>query len=437
MRSLHLFFLLFFSMYFNFLFCSIDSKPVSVIGFIDVNKKDPEINIILTRALISFLSRLPNSKVIPFSMSYEVSKNKGFYDLKQANNSLAIKIGQNLSASLIIFGSYIISETREDINLEIISIDVVTGQLLFKRRYTLVRDSTFLDTIDDICKDVAGLIAGRVISTAELLFKIENTTNSYELFIGGVSEGIIKKDYRKRFPVNSVLPILLKRVVDNKEVLATNIAITNSSNVILKYEPATSFFIQSEVPQVNIICNGKRVGFISLNEIFSIILPVNTNYSFFLQNNKVQTDVKKILPKEGEPVFIKFDKDKFYNRISYKGVEPLWNFALPGIAQFQANDYKSSILFGGLTLVDLFCLGYSVYGYLVVDDILKNDKREDYKTQIAPYKDFYSFGIIGSSIGFLVLGLASWLQADVFKSFEEKNINIEFFQDEIRLSIRF
>ncbi|MCX7820661.1 MAG: hypothetical protein N2258_03195 [Brevinematales bacterium] len=438
MRFLCLFLFVFLSFSFNILFSSIDSKPIAVIGFVDINKKDPDINIVLTRTLVSFLSRFPNSRVISFSMSYELAKNKGFYDLKQTDNTLAIKIGQNLSASLIIFGHYIVSPESKDIRLEIVSIDIVTGQLLFKRRYTLVKDSTFLDTIDDICKDVAGLISGRVVSTAELTFKIENTTNSYELFISGVSEGVIKKDYKKRFPVNSVLPISLKRIIDNREVFTTNVQIADSSNLILRYEPSTSFYIQSEVPQVNVLCNGKKLGIINSNEIFKIeYLPVNTNYNFFLQNEKLQTDIQKILPREGDPVFIKFDTSKFYNRISYRGVDPLWNFMLPGIAQFKANDYKSSILFGGLLVLDLFCLGYSIYGYMVVDDILKNDTRENYKLQVAPYRDFYSFGMIASGVGYISIGLISWLQADIFKAYEEKNISVEFSYNEIKLGFKF
>ncbi len=196
------------------------------------NKENEEVNILLTRSLISYLSKISKGKVISYSISSKIVKEIGFLAHNKVNNSLAISIGQKLSAGVVICGSYRNLDEKKNIEIEVIGIDIITGEILFKRKYKAIKGSSLLDTIDRLSLEVGELVSGRILSLGELEINVINTTNSYELFINGMLETRIPPKFKKKLPSGIPFILSMRKYQEGIEVFNTNVTLVKEEKMV-------------------------------------------------------------------------------------------------------------------------------------------------------------------------------------------------------------
>ncbi len=162
-------------------------------------------------------------------------------------------------------------------------------------------------------------------------------------------------------------------------------------------------------------------------------MSVEKEHRLYLQNDKVQTKVLKIVLEEGKSKVLTFNKKDFHPRILYSEVNPMWNLLLPGFSHFQAHDYVCSALFGGLWIIDISIFVYSIYGFYIADNIVRNDERLYYREQIKPYRDLYFNVSIASGLGWILISLGSFWHAELMKSNElnKKQYEVKISNDEL------
>ncbi len=397
------------------------TRSTAVIGFINSVSSDNETGVLLTRSFISFFSRLPGSKIIPYDVSDKSAEDNGFFINKNLDPGLAVQIGQKLGCRQVVFGSYKTDESRMTIEVDVFAYDTASDEILFKRHYRGKTGTALLDTIDAIRKDAAGILSGREMTIVELKITVTNTAQSYNVLLGGNPDGTAAPLYKRELPAGSPFDLSLKRTADGLEVFRTNIVLTRGKDSSIIYYPTAPVLIQSSVYPVEIRRDGLKTGIITTNETFSLSgLPSGLTYNFYLQNDTMQSLSRNVSLSEGKPSVLNFDERDFHPRVIYRGLTPAWDLLLPGSVQLQARDYWASLLFGGLWAVDIGILGVSLLGYFQADDIIRNDPRLYYRDQVKPYRDFYMYASIISGGVWLVISAGSWLHAEGMKTDQEK-----------------
>ncbi len=406
---------------------SAQSKSTAVIGFINKGPLDSEMNVLLTRSFISFFSRLPGSKIIPFDVSDKAARDGGFFDKKGPDTDLAVRIGQTLRCRQVVFGSYQTDAKQMKIEINVSAYDTASGEVIFKRRYEGNTGNSLLDTIDNVRRDTAVLLAGKDVPMTELKIMATNTTAAYDVFLGGSPDGTASPLYSKELPAGSLFDLTLRRKTDGLEVFRTNILLTKDRDVSIDYYPTAPVFIQSSVCPAEVWYDGGKTGDISQKQTFILNgLPAGSYYRFFLRNKELETDVRKIYISEGIPSALNFDANNFHPRINYSGLSPAWDLLLPGLVQIQAHDYWMALIFGGLWLADAGICAYCVYGYFVSDNIVRNDPRSYYRDQIKPYRDFYLPASLITGGFWIALAAGSWFYAEQMKAIQEKSRDFSF-----------
>jgi hypothetical protein len=378
-------------------------------------------NVLLTRSFISFFSRLPGSKILPFDISDAAAREKGFFSGKSADFHLAIQIAQALGCSRVIFGAYETDDRNLTIGVDVFAYDSVSGELIFKRHYTGKTGPALLDTIDLVRKDAAGLLTGMTVPVAQLQISITNTDAAYYVLLNGIQDGIAAPDYKKELPAGPPIDLTLRRTNDGREVFRTNIVFPAGSDVTIVYYPMAPVFIQSSKSPVDIIMNGRRAGGITNSDTYILGgLPAGSRYSFYVQNGELRSFVKDADLKEGDPVALNFGERDFYQRLDYRGLDTAWDLLLPGLVQLEAKDYWPSAIFGGLWVIDAGVFGYYLYGYLLADYIVNNDPRDYYRAQVLPYRNAYETYSAIAGLAWAGLAAGSWLHASLMAGAEEK-----------------
>jgi len=144
----------------NHLFFAAQNQTTAVIGFINYGDSGNEMNTMLTHSLISFFSKLPGTKIVPFISADKAARDKGFFNQKKVDSDLAIQIGQILGSRRVVCGSYKIDAAGQNVKIDIVALDTATADIIFKRHYEGKAGPSLLDTVDNIRKNAAGLLAG-------------------------------------------------------------------------------------------------------------------------------------------------------------------------------------------------------------------------------------------------------------------------------------
>ena len=399
----------------------------AVIGFVNAGSGDKDMNVLLTRSFISFLSRIPGAKIIPFEVSDRLSREKGYFNRNEIDQDLAIQIGQQLDCKQVLTGLYQVDKKNMTVRIDVYYYDTVTGDTIFKRQYEGMAGTGLLDTIDRVRKNSAGLIMGRDVPMGKLTVAVTNTRNTYEVLLGGYPDGFANPVYQRNIPAGAPFDVTLRCSNTGMEVFRSNVTLVRDKDTTLKYYPSASVFIQTGIFPADIYINGRKTGYTVSGESHILNgLPSATNYLFSLKNDSLQSVTREVRLTEGKPTAVLFEKNDFYRRYRYADTNPYWDLLLPGLVQCQAGDYGASLLWGGLWLADIGAFAYCVYMSCIADYIVNNSPNPVHREEVRPIRDLFIALSAAGGAGWIGLALGSWFHAGGMRDAEVKEKNSGF-----------
>ena len=214
-----------------FLFAE-EIPSVTVAGFINLGKPaDSTINIMITKSLITFLSKVSEG-ITPYENSLKAAEENGFFTAGKMNPETAILIAQTFGSERVIAGDYLVNDKDQTIAVNVYVYDVITGKLKLQRSYSGPIGLDLFDTIDKIIRDVTGLVIGKAVELGKLKVAIENSTNSYELFINDKPEKNIdsKVGFEDEYVAGRTVRVMLKSKNTGNTVLVKSVLMENRKN---------------------------------------------------------------------------------------------------------------------------------------------------------------------------------------------------------------
>lgn len=112
-----------------------DKQTLAVIGFINMgDKPDKDINLVISKSMIIFLSKVPGVKIIEFDDVEKHAKQNNFWESKKLDINTALDMGLLMKAKHIIVGDYKVNKQKDTILINVYVYDVTTGDLILKKK---------------------------------------------------------------------------------------------------------------------------------------------------------------------------------------------------------------------------------------------------------------------------------------------------------------
>ena len=379
-------------------------KTITVAGFINKGSSEGEnINIILTKSLIGTLEKIPNSIITPYSEVEKIVSENGLWKLKKIDIDLALQTAQPFGSRQLIIGEYKVNPSANQVSINVYVYDVITGELKLKRNYRGNTGLDLFDTIDNIAKNIGGLILGKKFSLGRVVVKIQDSTNNYIVNINAKNIGTTSEEHPFETEILSgeTVEISLKISNSDKEVFRKAINVASSKTNEIIYTPYSSLNIQNLLNDGIILINEKPCGSLEKEQslIISNILPDKT-YNIALQHNEKILQKREVVTKEGETALVVFAEKRGIKKtpFHYADSSPMWNLLLPGIAQYQAGDFWMGTLFLSLDLASIGWTTLFIVAYNILSDKYNQSADQAYKDKLSYLKDkclvYISLGII-------------------------------------------
>lgn len=248
-------------------------KPTAVVGFVNLgDAKDDSLNGTMARSLTAFLQKIPKSKIVPFADVEKAAQGKGFYKLKSAAADVAISVAQGFDIKQVVFGDYKVDPKSETVEVNVLLVDVVTGDVKFKKNYKGKAGVDIFDTVDTIIRNVSGLLVGREISTARLKITVP-TDRKYKVYLNGRFEKEITKNdsYSDVVFANEETEVSLRFSDSGKEVLRQTVKPLKNEKKEIKYTPSGDFIVKLLAGSGRVFLNNNDAG--PVDEHNDLIIP--------------------------------------------------------------------------------------------------------------------------------------------------------------------
>ncbi len=416
------------------------SRKTAVLGFINTgDDSDDSINTVLTKSLITFLSKLPDVQIVMYEDLEKAALETGFWKLKQPDMDLAFQLAQSLGSKVMILGDYKTDRVLKKISINLYSYDVVSGELNLTRSYKGTIDTGLFDIVDLMKKNIAGLLYGKEVSIGKLSVLIKDTRNIYKIYINAKLSGEISSEniYNESFLSDDDIEISLKSFDSGKEVFRTNITLTNNENNEVIYKPSADVIIKSFIKKSDIYFNGRNKGEINPEGSINLsYIPADQSNLIELKNDNKILDSTNFIVREGETVILVFNP-KMPVLSSYAKTQPLMNIVIPGYAQIQARDYGMGFIF--------LVIGTSGFGFSVFSEYAFSISYSKYEKSVteSDAAKFYQvseiwrdFSITGLSVwgGTIILSIIHAYLQPTFYAFEP-SLNIDTSKGNISFSL--
>lgn len=329
-------------------------RSITVAGFRNIGGgTDSQAGLVLTRSLISQLSRLSDVRITSFEDISRYAAGRSLWPNLDRESALSAALYFNTSR--VLYGTYTHITKSNLVLVDVYSYDTATGSLLLKRSFSGKAGESLLETVDSISGSVIGLIAGQDNTYVSLTIGISNSTNDYRADVNARPAAFFIKDRQQTvyFPVNEPFELSLYRLDTGREIFRRRMAITNTEGLQLTYIPSGSLVIKNNGLPADVYLNGLKTASLSASEP-SHIISVNsgaTNALIIRHNDNLVLE-RNIIMGEGETEFISFQAapGAVKSGPDYSSTSPGFNWLVPGYAQYQAGEWA-------------WGLGYSITGY--------------------------------------------------------------------------
>lgn len=129
---------------------------------------DDNINIVLTKSLISYFSRSGSARTVAYDSVASLAARTGFWQAKSVDVSAVENMGLQAGVSKVLFGDYTVDEAKNLITVNYSVYDVRNGRILMMRSVEGAAGMDIFDTIDAISKKVIVAVLGREVDFAAL-----------------------------------------------------------------------------------------------------------------------------------------------------------------------------------------------------------------------------------------------------------------------------
>lgn len=394
-------------------------KSAAVAGFINLgSQSDKNINLTLTKSLISFLSRVPGVYVVPYEQMEKMAKQYGIWNKPGYLSEDFIGLGQRFHVKLVVSGIYRVDYTKKTIVIQVYIHDVVTGELLLKRNYEGPSDLGLFDTIDNMVKSVVSSIAGKEINFSTLYLSVFNTEETYFVSINGrditnISAGI---PFIYRLLSGEDTEILLK-LGQGREVYREKIKPAADQMVRIDYEPAGNILVKTLTEGGEVIMDGRLTNVLQREgQVIFNKLKANRITKFSRWLDGFLQEEKEIATQEGETLLLLFDgKSHFESLINYSRSNPVMNLLLPGYTEFQAHDYLPGCLFSGTAVLSVCFTALSAAGYYSTQDRYHSSVTDEEKDRYLGHMNTWQTLLIVSASVYAANDLLSFIHASLNK----------------------
>lgn len=372
-------------------------RPTVVIGFQSRLEKDPAAGNWFTRVLIRELQKLPAVRTPSADTVIGQMKKYGMVLEQAMNLTNAARIASDLGCVQFIIGSLEQDEKDNRVRVRFSLYDAQTLELEAEDGMIVKSGMGLYDALDNFQREIINILFDSETLSSKLGLSI--SAGKALAYVNGGNYGEIKRgDFRwVRIKPKRAVKVEFRDSLTGMNLYQTNVILPPDSEKKLVYVPSARIMIEG-LPGARI----RR----SDGTILNILTDgyINTEmHSFQTDNISIETRENKYLlemeTKVNSEIRIKAVKTPDPRKIDYVSSIPWLNLAIPGFAQFQANDVFLGYFFAGLTTAGI---GLTVFGFYA-------DSQMTYKSQqtSAPedIKKFQTYGELYRTIGTIGAGI--------------------------------
>ena len=420
---------------------AVEMRNVTVAGFINLSDKpNNNINMVITRSLTTFLSKIPDVNVAPFSDVQRLADENKIWETPtpDPDTNKVIEMGKKLGSRFVVIGNYKIDkQNRDKIIIHAFVYNTATSELKFSQQYEGSSGIDIFDTIDNLIGDISSMLMERNIAIAKLQVNVFPDNKIYKLYVNGRFQKEIsrKNGFYDSIPTGDNIEVSIRETagLQEREVYRNIIKANEGQEFRINYSPTGSISVKSE-PGIKIFINGKEAGFTDQNGILDIPnLALDTSYSIRAEKDGNPLETKEISMKDDKAYIVNFGIGKQKSLpveasgVNYKNSILYLNILIPGFAQFQSKDYTMGSVFlaGALGGAGLFA--FSEYSFSQNFNQYKN------ATDTTKIADLYkasensrNLSLIGLGIwgGFTALSIVhAMVQPSLYSSIDDNDGN--------------
>ena len=294
-------------------------KPTTIAGFINHGDKSYDhINIMLSKQLISLLSKLPGVVITPWEEVEKWATNNAFWQSEKIDPDLVLACGSVFDTKQVVVGEYKVDKATEKMTITLYVYDVMSGEVKIKRDYEGDAGSLdIFDTIDRIIKNVSFLLVGQAVTLVKLKLTTDET-NQYLVALNGRKD----KTFTKGAAYDSDIPVKMETEVtiflvsgkSELEVFRQKVTPLDDNPVAIAYKPMGAIQVKAiGYPGAVVYLNGEKIGEANENGDYSLNnLPANQEQSVKVMNKEKLIGEYRLRVREGEAVIqIAGEKSRF------------------------------------------------------------------------------------------------------------------------------
>lgn len=282
-----------------------EAPPILVSGFINKGRSsDDNINTVISKSLITYLSKIPGLAITPYDTVVEVVTENGYWKKRSVDVDLALSMALSFDVKQVVVGDYKINNSTETIVVNFYIYDVVTGELKIKRTFDGKAGIDIFDTVDEIIKNATLLITGRNVVLAQLKINIKPTEMDYNVIISGKFQKKINcsNSYDDSILANEDVDVVLKMASSGKQVWHEVVKIKGGETYEINYTPAGLILVKATgIKKAEVFLDGKFIGETDDNGDFVVDnILVKNNHSIILKKDGRTIAAKTVKVREGQ-----------------------------------------------------------------------------------------------------------------------------------------
>lgn len=215
-------------------------KSIAVLGFINTgNKSDNNINLMITKSLTTFLSKLQEISLTSYDAVQKTAGENRYWEQKTMDTEKALDMGLNLAASEIITGEYTVDKKKETIKINVYVYNPATSELVFKREYSGGAGMDLFDTVDKMIRNLSAQILGHPVTMGRLNVEVVSD-NAYQLYIDSVFQKKLTKSdgYNEIFPANQNAVVSLRLPGSTADAYSETVRVKDGETYNISYKPS-------------------------------------------------------------------------------------------------------------------------------------------------------------------------------------------------------
>lgn len=222
-------------------------KSITVAGFVNSGARaDDSVNTMISRSLISFLSRVPGVRVVPFDDIAQAQEKTEYWKKNKPDPETAIGLGLELDTRQVITGDYSVDEARNIITINVLVYNTVSGELVLKRQYSGGAGMELFDTVDKAIANITYLVLGRAVKLARLKVAV-SSDKTYTLYINGSRQKDITsaQGYEDSILAGETVEVSLRLSNGSTEVARYFVNAAENTLYPIEYKPSGTILVKT------------------------------------------------------------------------------------------------------------------------------------------------------------------------------------------------